>query len=206
MSDSPTTEAPAAVVTLDMLRLQPIENRNDVNALFGHWRRALATDERFKGARNSFKPEGSNPGETVPLEAVKGAFEWRVTLRPAGITAGLDFNIRLIDKSASYTPLDRTNPGAFGRDPVDGATYALRQWYDTKRIGSRPLKDEALIKYDAPPTAELFHAASHANAGRGRLYLIVAKLTDPAAAIAQQTFDAIGGFHKVAAAAREDAW
>ena len=198
MSDSPTTEAPAV---LDMLRLQPIENRNDVQALFGQWARALATDERFKGARNAFKPDAA-----AALEPVKGAFEWRVTLRPAGITAGLDFNLRLIDKSASYTPLDRTNPGAFGRDPTDGATYALRQWYDTKRIGSRPLKDEALIKYEAPPTAELFHAASHANAGRGRLYLIVARLTDPAAEIAQQTFDAIGGFHKVAAAAREDAW
>ena len=198
MSDSPTTEAPAV---LDMLRLQPIENRVDVQALFGQWAKALATDERFKGARNAFKPDAA-----APLEAVKGAFEWRVTLRPAGIAAGLDFNLRLIDKSASYTPLDRTNPGAFGRDPTDGAVYALRQWYDTKRIGSRPLKDEALIKYAAPPTAELFHAASHANAGRGRLYLIVAKLSDPAAEIAQQTFDAITGFHKVAAAARDDAW
>ena len=56
MSDSPTTEAPAV---LDMLRLQPIENRNDVQALFGQWARALATDERYKGARNAFKPDAA---------------------------------------------------------------------------------------------------------------------------------------------------
>ena len=195
MSDSLTPD------TIPLLKLQPVENRTEVHALFGQWRRALATDERFQGARNAFKPD-----ETAPIEAVKGAFEWRVTLRPKGMPAGLDFSVRLIDKSASYTPLDRNNQAAFGRDPATGDTYVLRQWYDTKRIGSRPLKDEALAKYEAPPTAELFHPASQANAGRGRLYLVVAKLSDPEAAIAQQTFDAIGGFHRVAAAAREDAW
>ena len=195
MSDSLTPD------TIPLLKLQPVENRTEVHALFGQWRRALATDERFQGARNAFKPD-----ETAPIEAVKGAFEWRVTLRPKGMPAGLDFSVRLIDKSASYTPLDRNNQAAFGRDPADGSVYVLRQWYDTKRIGSRPLKDEALAKYEAPPTAELFHPASQANAGRGRLYLVVAKLSDPEAAIAQQTFDAISGFHRVAAAAREDAW
>jgi hypothetical protein len=201
MSDTLATDTPTPPATIPLLKLQSVENRTDVHALFGQWRRALATDQRFQGARNSLKPE-----ETAAIEAVKGAFEWRATLRPTGIAAGLDFHIRLIDKSASYTPLDRTNPGALGRDPTDGAVYVLRQWYDTKRIGSRPLKDEALAKYEAPPTAELFHPASQANAGRGRLYLIVAKLNDPAAEIAQQTFDAISGFHRVAAAAREDAW
>ncbi len=201
MNDTLAPDTPPPPALPPLLKLQPIENRVEVHALFGHWRQALATDQRFQGARNTFKPDA-----TAAIEPVKGAFEWRVTLRPAGMPAGLDFSIRLIDKSASYTPLDRNNNAAFGRDPADGATYVLRQWYDTKRIGSRPLKDEALAQYDAPPTADLFHAASHANAGRGRLYLIVARLTDPAAEIAQQTFDALAGFHKVAAAAREDAW
>ncbi|WP_431267780.1 hypothetical protein [Dankookia sp. P2] len=137
-------------------------------------------------------------------EAVRDGFEWRVTLRPAGLPAGLDFKIRLHDKSASYTPLDRNNPAAFGRDPTTGDTYVLRQWYDTKRIGSRALNAEILAAYDAPPTAELVHAPSQPNPGRGRLYLIVARLTDEPAAIAQQTFDALAGFHRVAATAREN--
>jgi hypothetical protein len=199
MNDAATTEAPT--VLQDLLVLNPIENRTRVHALFEAWRRALATDKRFATLAKSLKPEPP----AVP-EATKGGFEWRTTLRPAGLPAGLDFNIRLIDKSASYTPLDRNNQAAFGIDPADGTTYVLRQWYDTKRIGSRPLKAEALAKYAAPPSAELFHPASQPNPGRGRLYLIVAKLSDPPAEIAQQTFDALAGFHKVAGAAREDAW
>ncbi|GGC50973.1 hypothetical protein GCM10011504_31710 [Siccirubricoccus deserti] len=193
------TESPA--LQQELLVLNPIENRTRVHALFETWRRALATDKRFATLAKSLKPEP--PAEP---EATKGGFEWRTTLRPTGLPAGLDFSIRLIDKSASYTPLDRNNQAAFGVDPTDGATYVLRQWYDTKRIGSRPLKAEALAKYAAPPSAELYHAPSQPNPGRGRLYLIVAKLTDPPEAIAQQTFEALAGFHKVAAAAREDAW
>ncbi|MBL6457214.1 hypothetical protein JMJ55_17900 [Belnapia sp. T6] len=187
--------------TPTLLKLQPIEKRTEVAALFETWRSALATDERFRGGRNTFKPAaGSAP------EAVKGGFEWRTTLRPTGLPAGLDIIIRLGDVSASYTPLDRNGSGAFGRDPTDGATYALRQWHDSKRIGSRPLKEETLAQYAAPQSAELFHAASQGNAGRGRLYLVLARLDGPPAEIAQQTFEALSGFHRVAAAAREDAW
>jgi hypothetical protein len=195
MSDT-LTEAPPRI---DLLKLQPIEARAEVRTLFHLWRAALATDDRFAALRKLIKPD-------VPADAevAKGGFEWRTTLRPSGLPAGLDFSIRLLDKSASYTPMDRNNQAAFGRDPADGGTYVLRQWYDTKRIGSRALNAEALAKYDAPPTAELYHAASQPNPGRGRLYLIVAKLTDPPAAIAQQTFEALAGFHKVAAQARED--
>lgn len=183
--------------TPPLLRLQPIENRAEVGALFDSWRQALAGDERFKGARNTFK--------SVP-DLVKGAFEWRVTLRPTGVPAGLDFVIRLSDVSASYTPLDRGAPGAFGRDPTDGAVYALRQWYDSKRIGSKPLKEENLAHYGAPQSAELHYPTSQGNTGRGRLYLVLARLSDPPAAIGQQCFEALSGFHRVAAAARDDFW
>ena len=182
--------------TPPLLRLQPIENRAEVQALFEAWRQALATDERFKGARNSFKEAG---------EPVKGAFEWRANLRPAGVPAGLDIIIRLNDVSASYTPLDRGASGAFGRDPADGAIYALRQWYDSKRIGSKPLKEESLAQYGAPQSAELHYPASQGNAGRGRLYLVLARLTEPAA-VGQECFEALSGFHRVAALAREELW
>lgn len=187
--------------TPPLLKLQPIENRAEAQALFEAWRRALAGDERFKGARNTFRPE---PGAAA--EPVKGAFEWRATLRPAGVPAGLDIVIRLNDVSASYTPLDRGAGGAFGRDPADGATYALRQWYDSKRIGSKPLKEEMLAQFGAPQSAELSYPASQGNAGRGRLYLVLARLSDPAEAIGQQCFEALSGFHRVAAAAREEIW
>ncbi len=183
--------------TPPLLRLQAIENRAEVQALFEAWRRALAGDERFKGARNTFKDAG---------EPVKGAFEWRANLRPTGVPAGLDIVIRLNDVSASYTPLDRGSPGAFGRDTTDGAIYALRQWYDSKRIGSKPLKEESLARFGAPQSAELSHPASQGNAGRGRLYLVLARLSDPAGAVGQQCFDALAGFHRVAATAREDLW
>ncbi len=183
--------------TLPLLRLQAIENRAEVQALFETWREALAGDERFKGARNSFKDAG---------EPVKGAFEWRANLRPVGVPAGLDIVIRLNDVSASYTPLDRGSPGAFGRDLADGAIYALRQWYDSKRIGSKPLKEENLAQYGAPQSAELSYPASQGNAGRGRLYLVLARLTDPAEAVGPFCFEALSGFHRVAAAAREDLW
>lgn len=191
-----------AAATAPLLQLRPIETPARVHELFETWRRALATDKRFATMAKTLKPE------TPPLpELNKGGYEWRVTLRPAGLPAGLDFAIRLIDKSASYTPLDRNNQAAFGVDPTDGATYVLRQWYDTKRIGSsRPLNAEALAHFDAPPSAQLFHPPSQPDAGRGRLYLIVAKLTSPPAEIAEQTYTALQGFHRVAAAAREEAW
>ncbi|WP_043339487.1 hypothetical protein [Belnapia moabensis] len=182
--------------TPPLLRLQAIESRAEVQALFDTWRRALATDERFKGARNSFKEAG---------EPVKGAFEWRANLRPAGVPAGLDIIIRLNDVSASYTPLDRGASGAFGRDPADGAVYALRQWYDSKRIGSKPLKEESLAQYGAPQSAELHYPASQGNTGRGRLYLVLARLSEPAA-VGQGCFEALSGFHRVAALAREELW
>ncbi|TCZ65915.1 hypothetical protein [Roseicella aquatilis] len=183
-----------------LLALRPVETRTEVRALFSAWHAALAADERFAAVRKHLLP-----GPSAEAEEVKGGFEWRVTLRPTGLPAGLDFSIRLLDRSASYTPLDRNNQAAFGRDLTDGATYVLRQWYDSKRIGRRPLSAEALAGYDAPPSAELFHPPSHPNPGRGRLYLIVAKLTDPAGAIADQTYAALAGFHRVAGAARQDA-
>lgn len=190
-----TTEA------LDLLQLSPIENRARVHDLFETWRRALATDPRFATMAKSL------PAEAPPLPAsARDGYEWKVTLRPKGLAAGLDFTIRLLDKSASYTPLDRNNQAAFGVDPTDGATYVLRQWYDTKRIGSRALNAEALARFAAPSSARLTHAPSQPDAGRGRLYLVVAKLTAPAAEIAEATFAALEGFHRVAAAAREEAY
>ena len=185
--------------TLPLLRLIPVESRAAVRALFQAWHAALATDPRFSSLRKAAAGEAAEAAE-----AVRDGFEWRATRRPAGLPAGLDFKIRLHDKSASYTPLDRNNQAAFGRDPTTGDTYVLRQWYDTKRIGSRALNAEILATYDAPLTAELVHAPSQPNPGRGRLYLIVAKLTDNPAAIAQQTYDALAGFHRVAAVAREN--
>jgi hypothetical protein len=182
-----------------LLALRPIENRAEVRALFAGWRAALATDDRFAAVRRTLQPE-----PLPEAEEAKDGFQWRMTLRPTGQPAGLDFSIRLHDKSASYTPLDRNNQAAFGRDPTDRAIYALRQWYDTKRIGSRALNAEALARYAAPPSAELFHPPSQPNPGRGRLYLIVAKLTDPADAIAEQTYAALTGFHKVASEGRRD--
>jgi hypothetical protein len=192
----------SATLAASLLPLHPIETPPRVHALFESWRRALATDKRFSTMAKSLKPE------TPPLpSAAKGGYEWRATLRPSGLPAGLDFVIRLVDKSASYTPLDRNSQAAFGVDGTDGATYVLRQWYDTKRIGSsRPLNAEALAQFEAPPSAVLFHAPSQPDAGRGRLYLIVAKLTAPPEEIAEQTFNAMAGFHRVAAAAREAAW
>lgn len=185
--------------TIPLLRLIPVESRVAVRTLFRAWQAALATDKRFSSLRKAAATEAAEAAE-----AVRDGFEWRATLRPTGLPAGLDFKIRLHDKSASYTPLDRNNQAAFGRDPTNGDTYVLRQWYDTKRIGSRALNAEILASYDAPPTAELVHAPSQPNAGRGRLYLVVAKLTDDPAAIAQETFDALAGFHRVAALAREN--
>ena len=195
MSDTLTDRPP----TLPLLRLLPIESRAAVRTLFHGWHAALATDPRFSSLRKAATGEAAEAAEVV-----RDGFEWRATLRPAGQPAGLDFKIRLHDKSASYTPLDRNNQAAFGRDPATGDTYVLRQWYDTKRIGSRALNAEILASYDAPPSAELVHAPSQPNPGRGRLYLIVAKLTDAPAEIAQQTFDALAGFHRVAAMAREN--
>jgi len=113
------------------------------------WHAALAADQRFSSLRKAAVTEAAEAAE-----AVRDGFEWRATLRPAGLPAGLDFKIRLHDKSASYTPLDRNNQAAFGRDPTNGDTYVLRQWYDSKRIGSRALNAEILASYDAPPTAE----------------------------------------------------
>jgi hypothetical protein len=181
--------------TPPLLRLQPIESRAEVQALFEAWRQGLAGDERFKGARNSFK-EAAEP--------VKGAFEWRANLRPAGVPAGLDIVIRLNDVSASYTPLDRGASGAFGRDTADGAVYALRQWYDSKRIGGKPLKEENLAQFGAPQSAELNYPASQGNTGRGRLYLVLARIGEAGAG--QGCFDALAGFHRVAALAREELW
>lgn len=182
-----------------LLALRPVENRAAVRDLHATWRAALAMDERFAGARKPLTAV-TPPG----AEEIKAGFEWRLTLRPIGLPAGLDFSIRLLDRSASYTPLDRNNQAAFGRDLTDGATYVLRQWYDTKRIGRRPLNGEALARYAAPPSADLFHPASQPNAGRGRLYLIVAKLNEAPALIAEQTYAALAGFHRVASQARRD--
>ena len=184
---------------LTLLRLLPIESRIAVRDLFRAWQAALATDTRFSSLRKLPVTETAEAAE-----AVRGGFEWRTTLRPSGLLAGLDFKIRLHDKSASYTPLDRNNQAAFGRDPTDGSIYVLRQWYDTKRIGSRALNAEVLAGFDAPLTAELVHAPSQPNPGRGRLYLVVAKLNAQSADVAQQTFDALAGFHRVAAIAREN--
>ena len=188
--------------TLPLLRLVPIETRAGVREQFRLWRTALATDDRFAAVRKAVA--AATPEAAEAAEAARDGFEWKVTLRPSGMPAGLDFKIRLHDKSASYTPLDRNNPAAFGRDPTNGDTYVLRQWYDSKRIGSRALNAEMLAGFDAPPTAELVHAASQPNPGRGRLYLIVARLNDAPAAVAQQTHDALAGFHRVAALAREN--
>jgi hypothetical protein len=185
--------------TIPLLRLIPVESRVAVRTLFRTWQAALATDQRFSSLRKAAVTEAAEVAE-----AVRDGFEWRATLRPSGLPAGLDFKIRLHDKSASYTPLDRNNQAAFGRDPTNGDTYVLRQWYDSKRIGSRALNAEILASYDAPLTAELVHAPSQPNPGRGRLYLVVAKLNDDPAAVAQQTFDALAGFHRVAAIAREN--
>ncbi|MFZ4407289.1 MAG: hypothetical protein ACOYOH_08105 [Paracraurococcus sp.] len=180
---------------LQLLQLRPIESRAAVRELFRGWQAALATDPRFASTRKGVTTEES--------EAVRDGFEWRTMLRPTGLPAGLDFSIRLLDRSASYTPLDRNNQAAIGRDPTDGAHYILRQWYDTKRIGRRALTAEALAGFDAPPSAELFHAPSQPNPGRGRLYLIVARLGGEAAEVAQQTFESLSAFHRVAGAARE---
>ncbi|MFC0386308.1 hypothetical protein [Muricoccus vinaceus] len=186
-------EAPAAAT--ELLHLSPVENRAEVRSQFRRWRTALAADKRFPAAG---KPE---PAEEA--EAVKDGFQWKLTLRPKGLAA-LDFSIRLSEISASYTPLDRNNQAAIGRDRTDGSHYILRQWYDTKRIGSRALNLEALAKYQAPRTAELLHAESKPNPGRGRLYIVVARLNDTDEAIAEQTYAALEAFHRVAAAARAD--
>lgn len=187
-------EAPAAVAA--PIELSPVENRTEVRNHFRRWRKALAADARFPAAR---RPEPEDEAE-----AVKDGFQWKLTLRPAGQAAALDFSIRLLEKSASYTPLDRNNQAAIGRDRADGRFYILRQWYDTKRIGSRALNAEALAGYDAPRPADLLHAESKPNAGRGRLYLVVACLDDTDEAIAEQTHAALGAFHRVAKAARAD--
>jgi hypothetical protein len=195
---------PAGRPSLPLRELKPIENRTEVRCLFWKWLAALAADRRFASMKAKTPETAEEVEAAIGAEESKGGFEWRTTLRPAGLPAGLDLGIRLIEKSASFTPLDRNNQAAFGRDPSDGSTYLLRQWYDTRRIGSRPLNAEALARFDAPPSAALFHAASHADAGRGRLYLIVAGMDRPAAEIAQQTYDALAGFHRVAATARKE--
>ena len=188
--------------TLPLLRLVPLESRAAVREQFRVWRLALATDKRFAAVRKAV--DAATPEAAEAAEATRDGFEWKVTLRPTGMPSGLDFVIRLLDRSASYTPLDRNNAAAFGRDPTDGSVYVLRQWYDTRRIGRRALNAEILASYDAPPSAELVHAPSQPNPGRGRLYLIVAKLNAPEAEVAQQTYDALAGFHRVAAVAREN--
>jgi len=184
--------APAATP----LQLSPVENRAEVRNQFRRWRTALAADKRFPAAR---KPEPADEAEEV-----KDGFQWKLTLRPTGQPAALDFSIRLVEVSASYTPLDRNNQAAIGRDRTDGSYYILRQWYDTKRIGSRALNAEALAGYNAPRPADLLHAPSKPNAGRGRLYLVVARLNDTDEAIAEQTYAALSAFHRVAGAARAD--
>ena len=177
--------------------LRPIESRAEVRAQFHAWLAALAVDDRFAALRKHL-PEAAS----ADAEIDRDGFRWRVMLRPTGIKAGLDFTIRLHDKSASLTPLDRNNQAAFAR-AADGAVYVLRQWYDTKRIGSRSLRGEELVKYQAPPPADLANSAQ-SDAGRGRPYMVVAKLTDPPAEVARQTFDALTTFHRVAEQARAD--
>ena len=190
------TIAAAPAAAIELLSLRPVESRAEVRKQFRRWRAALAADKRFPAARKA------EPDEDA--EAVKDGFQWRLTLRPTGLPAALDFSIRLVEKSASHTPLDRNNQAAIGRDRTDDSYYILRQWYDTKRIGSRALNAEALAKYGAPRTAELHHEPWLANPGRGRLYLVVARLTDGDEAIAEQTYAALEEFHRVAAAARAD--
>ena len=83
--------------TIPLLRLIPVEFRAAVRTLFRTWHAALATDQRFSSLR---KAAAADVAEAA--EAVRDGFEWRATLRPAGLPAGLDFKIRLLDKSASY--------------------------------------------------------------------------------------------------------
>ena len=177
-----------------------MEASGEVDAWFRMWREALQTDERFQGAGNRFRTGGkveAAPGEETRL------VEWRALLRPKGLRGGLDVDIKLVDKSASYTPLDRNNPGAVGVGS-DGCIYMLRQWYDSKRIGPKPLKAEDLLRHQAPEWADLEYAASKGNVGRGRLYCVLARLNDSQAEIAQQTFDAVSAFHRVSDIAREE--
>ena len=180
-----------------MLSLRPVEASGEVDALFTQWREALLTDERFKGTGNRFRT-GSKTGEETARPV-----EWRALLRPKGLRGGLDVDIKLVEKSASYTPLDRNNGGAVGIAP-DGSAFMLRQWYDTKRIGPKPLKAEDLIRHNVPDWVELEYAASKGNIGRGRLYFVLGKLNDTPAEIAQQCFDAITAFHRVGDVSREE--
>ncbi len=182
-----------------LLSLRPVEASSEVDTWFRMWRDALQTDDRFKGAGNRFRSGGKAEAEPDDQRLV----EWRALLRPKGLRGGLDVDIKLVDKSASYTPLDRNNPGAVGV-ASDGCVYMLRQWYDTKRIGSKALKAEDLTRLGAPEWAELEFAASKGNVGRGRLYCVLSRLNDSPAEIAQQCFDAISAFHRVSEVAREE--
>ncbi len=177
-----------------------MEASSEVDTWFRMWREALQTDERFQGAGNRFRT-GSKV-EAVPAEETR-LIEWRALLRPKGLRGGLDIDIKLVDKSASYTPLDRNNSGAVGV-ASDGCTYMLRQWYDSKRIGPKPLKVEDLTRLGAPEWADLEFAASKGNVGRGRLYCVLGRLNDSPADIGQQCFDAISAFHRVSEVAREE--
>jgi hypothetical protein len=196
----------------ELLDLRPIENAQEVQRLFALWRGALLADSRFKGGSNRFLPQAvldkdgpdqpdSEPAPLASGDAEQAISAWRATLRPKGMTASLDFHVKLDYRSKSFTPLDRNNQGAFGRS-AEGDTFVLRQWYDSKRIGRRALTTADLTEHGAPPSATLFHDPSRDDAGRGRLYLIVARLTDPPSDIAEQTFAAIAAFHQVAAAAQ----
>ncbi len=177
--------------------LRPIENRASVRANFQTWLAALAADDRFAAIRGRVLAEA-----TEEAEIDKDGFRWHVTLRPTGIKAGINFTIRLHNRSASFSPLDRNSQTAFG-SATDGAVYVLRQWHDTKRIGSRPLHAEDLVRYHAPIRADLVNTGQ-SDVGRGRLYMVVAKLTDPPAEVARQTFDAMTAFHRVAEQARAE--
>jgi hypothetical protein len=198
----------------ELLNLRPIENAQEVQRLFALWRGALLADPRFKGGSNKFLPQAATNGDQVspgqpesepaPVAASDAAppnCAWRATLRPKSMAASLDVHVKLDYRSKSFTPLDRNNQGAFGRS-AEGHTFVLRQWYDSKRIGRRPLMATDLTEHGAPPSAALFHDPSRGDAGRGRLYLVVARLTDPPLDIAEQTFAAIAAFHQVAAAAQ----
>ncbi len=179
-----------------------MEASGEVDAWFRLWREALQKDERFQGAGNRFRT-GAKTDTTPDEDADARPVEWRALLRPKGLRGGLDVNIKLVDKSASYTPLDRNNQGAIGV-AADGTTYMLRQWYDTKRIGPKVLKAEDLARHQAPEWADLEYAASKGNVGRGRLYCVMARLNDAPADIAQQSFDAVAAFHRVSDIAREE--
>jgi hypothetical protein len=184
----------------NVLKLTPVETRARVGAEFHRWCSVLAADQRFKGKRN--KLPAADP-EPAAGGGVAAAFEWRAILQPKGVQGTLDVRIKLIDKSVSYSPLDRNYQGAIGRD-AEGGLYVLRQWYDTKRLGSRALTAEDLERYGASPWVELEHAPSKGNAGRNRLYFILAKLTGSPDGIAQQTVEAIEAFHRVADITREE--